>query len=34
MIWWIIDGVLDGDWRPLIFVAMLVITMLAVGWMI
>ena len=28
MFWWIIDGLLDGDWRPLFFVLMLAITML------
>ncbi len=31
MFWWIIDGVLDGDWGPLFFVLLLVITLLAVG---
>jgi hypothetical protein len=33
MFWWILDGLLDGDWRPLLFVLLLVITMLTVGWM-
>jgi hypothetical protein len=33
MFWGIIDGFLDGDWRPLTFVLLLVITLLAVGWM-
>ncbi len=31
MFWWIIDGLLDGDWRPLLFVILLVIVALAVG---
>jgi hypothetical protein len=31
MYWWIIDGLLDGDWRPLGVIIMLVIIALAVG---
>jgi len=31
MFWSIIDGVLDGDWWPLFRVLLLVITLLAVG---
>jgi hypothetical protein len=31
MYWWIIDGLLDGDWRSLGVIIMLVITALAVG---
>jgi len=31
MVWWMIDGLLDGDWRPLFFVLLLVIMLLAVG---
>jgi len=34
MFWWIIDGLLDGDWQPLLFMLLLVITILAVGWIV
>ena len=33
MFWWIIDGVLDGDWGPLFCVLLLVSTLLAVGFL-
>jgi len=31
--WWILDGVLDGDWWPLFWVFLLVITLLTVGFL-
>ena len=33
MLWSIIDGVLDGDWWPLVFVLLLVLTLLVVGFL-
>jgi len=34
MIWWLIDGVLDGDWKPFFCVLLLVSTLLAVGFLL
>jgi hypothetical protein len=34
MFWWLIDGVLDGDWGPLCCVLLLVSTLLAVGFLL
>ena len=34
MFWLILDGVIDGDWGPLFCVLLLVITLLAVGFLI
>ena len=34
MFWSIIDGLLDGDWWSLLFVLLLVLTLLAVGFLI
>jgi len=33
MFWSIIDGLLDGDWWPLVFVLLLVLTLLVVGFL-
>ena len=33
MFWWLIDGLLDGDWGRLFFILLLVITLLAVGFL-
>jgi hypothetical protein len=34
MFWWLIDGVLDGDWKPFFCVLLLVSTLLAVGFLL
>jgi hypothetical protein len=34
MFWTIIDGLLDGDWGPFFFVLLLVLTLLAVGFLL
>ena len=34
MFWSILDASLDGDWGPLFFVLLLVITLLAVGFIL
>ena len=33
MLWSIIDGLLDGDWWPLFYVLLLVLTLLVVGFL-